>query len=288
MNVGSLFSGIGGLDLGLERAGMQIKWQCEIDPYCRAVLRHHWPDVPCYEDIHDIDGSAERVDLICGGFPCQPVSLAGKGLAQKDPRWLWPEMARVIGDLRPRYVLVENVPGLVRRGLDLVVTELAEMGYDAEWEIVSAAACGAPHPRERIFVVAYPARDGILADTRCLGCSVGRETEDVACPPGALEGNRQERQWCRNAVDDCRADVADAHGVGWNGRGTAVEETRIFTRQPDGTSGSFGGAKWLPEPNVGRVAHGVSNRLAQLRALGNAVVPQVAETVGRMILEAAA
>src|SRR5438067_2470692 len=110
---------------------MEVRWQCVIDPYCRAVLGHHWPGLRIYEDIRDIDATAERVDLICGGFPCQPVSLAGKGLAQEDPRWLWPEFARVVGDLRPQYVVVENVPGLVKRGLGDVITGLAEMGYDA-------------------------------------------------------------------------------------------------------------------------------------------------------------
>jgi DNA (cytosine-5)-methyltransferase 1 len=221
LTVGSLFSGIGGIDLGLERAGMQVRWQCEIDLYCQAVLRHHWPDVRLYGDIHDIDGSAERVDLIAGGFPCQPVSLVGKGLAQEDPRWLWPEFARVVGLLRPRYVLVENVPGLTKRGLDLVVTGLAEMGYDAEWQVVSAAAVGAPHLRERIFVVADTARE--LLD------------------------------WPRYEWAERWAELADS-------------------------------SRWETEPAVGRVADGVPGRVAQLRALGNAVVPQVAEFVGSLIV----
>jgi DNA (cytosine-5)-methyltransferase 1 len=235
MNVGSLFSGIGGLDLGLERAGMHIRWQCEIDPYCRAVLKHHWPNTPRYSDIKTIDSAVEPVDLICGGFPCQPVSVAGRGKAQEDPRWLWPEMARVVGLLQPRWVLVENVPGLVKRGLRDVVTGLAEMGYDAEWEIVSAASCGASQLRERLFVVAH----------------TGRE------PEGAGERDDDTSSlWGRQA-----ALVA--------GRSEVLRE------------------HWASEPGVGRVAYGVPNRVAQLRALGNAVVPQVAETVGRMIMEAA-
>lgn len=176
LTVGSLFSGIGGLDLGLERAGMQVKWNCEIDPYCREVLAHHWPGVKQYDDIRDVDASAERVDLICGGFPCQPVSLAGRGLAQADPRWLWPEFKRVVGELRPRYVLVENVPGLATRGLGLVVGDLSALGYDAEWQVVSAASVGAPHIRERIFVVAYPCGERRQQDA---GRSHGNETQDA-------------------------------------------------------------------------------------------------------------
>jgi DNA (cytosine-5)-methyltransferase 1 len=313
LTVGSLFSGIGGLDLGLERAGMQVRWQCEIDPYCRAVLAHHWPDVPCYEDIRDIDGSAERVDLVCGGFPCQPVSFAGKGLAQEDPRWLWPEFARVVGELRPRYVLVENVPGLVKRGLDLVVTGLAEMGYDAEWEIVSAAACGAPHLRERIFVVAHTAsrcgqvisegdhsRRALVAPEPCTD---SRNQSGDITPRSHFAGRNQEPKG--------EVDVADADDHGRNGRAryfteenwrqestdggrgardvqdpdsSALESWRLGRRTAQASSRWW----WATEPDVGRVAHGVPHRLAQLRALGNAVVPQVAEAVGRMILAAEA
>lgn len=131
MNVGSLFSGIGGFDLGLERAGMTVKWQVENDPYCNRVLAKHWPDVTRYGDIKTIDWSeVEHVDLICGGFPCQPVSLAGKRQAQADERWLWPEFARAVCALRPRYVLVENVPGLLSKGLGDILGDLAALGME--------------------------------------------------------------------------------------------------------------------------------------------------------------
>ena len=140
MRVGSLFSGIGGFDLGLERAGHEIVWQVENDAYCLKVLAKHWPDVPCYEDVHDVGAhNLEEVDVICGGFPCQPVSVAGKQRGQDDERWLWPEFARILRELRPRYALVENVPGLLVRGLGDVLGDLAELGYSAEWGCVSAA-----------------------------------------------------------------------------------------------------------------------------------------------------
>lgn len=227
MTVGSLFSGIGGLDLGLERAGMEIRWQVEIDKFCRKVLEKHWPDVRRYGDIRELTGDElERVDLICGGFPCQPVSLAGKRCGQEDERWLWPEMARIIRMVRPRYVLVENVPGLLVRGMGDILGDLASLGYDAEWQVLPAAAFGAPHIRERVFIVAYS------DSQRCNG------------RPCIFPASRTER--------------------------------KLSTQRDN---------PWAVESGVGRVAYGVPNRVYRLRALGNAVVPQVAEWIGRRIIK---
>jgi DNA (cytosine-5)-methyltransferase 1 len=156
LTFGSLFAGIGGIDLGLERAGMVCKWQVERDSYCIGELTKHWPDILKYGDIKNVGKhNLEAVDCIAGGFPCQPVSLAGKRKAQADPRWLWSEFARVVDDLRPRYVLVENVPGLLLRGGNEVIADLATLGYDAEWDCIPASAFGAPHLRYRVFIVAY-------------------------------------------------------------------------------------------------------------------------------------
>ena len=227
MRVGSLFSGIGGFDLGLERCGgFEIAWQVEKDPYCRKVLAKHWPDVPCYEDVHDVGAhNLEEVDVICGGFPCQPVSVAGKQLVQEDERWLWPQYARILGELRSRYAIMENVPGLlVGGGMGEILGDLAELGYDAEWGIVSAASVGAPHLRKRIFIVGHANR------TRC------REQCGSVAVPEKLSSS-ERRSW------------------------------------------------WGSEPNVGRVAHGVPNRVDRLRGLGNAIVPQVAEWVGALLHE---
>ena len=162
IKVGSLFSGIGGLDLGLERAGMKVKWMCEIDPYCRKVLKKHWPNVPCFEDITTVDFKAvEPVDLICGGFPCQDLSYAGKRIGLKGERsGLFYELMRAVCDIRPKYVLLENVPGLLTLGMGAVLGELTALGYDAEWESIPAAAFGAPHLRYRVFIVGYPQRCG--------------------------------------------------------------------------------------------------------------------------------
>ncbi|MDP8961524.1 MAG: DNA (cytosine-5-)-methyltransferase [Actinomycetota bacterium] len=243
MRVGSLFTGIGGLDLGLERAGMTITWQVENDPYCRKVLATHWPDVPCYGDIRDVDFTeVEPVDLVCGGFPCQPVSHNGHGAAQDDERWLWPPFARAIRDLRPFIALMENVAALTFRGLDEVVGDLAEIGYDAEWACIPASAVGAPHRRARMFVVAYPDRVGREAAHRLF----------LADPP---------------------QHVGEAQPWG-----------------PLSGRGARSGVRPLPDPGLFRVADGFPSELdaARLKALGNAVVPQVAECVGRRILEAAA
>jgi DNA (cytosine-5)-methyltransferase 1 len=159
LSVGSLFSGIGGFDLGFERAGCSIAWQVEIDPWARAVLTKHWPLVPKHADIRDVGRhNLEPVDVLCGGFPCQDISLAGKGagIAEGTRSGLWSEYVRVIRELRPRYVVVENVAALRSRGLDRVLGDLAGLRYDAEWSSVSACAMGLPHVRQRLFIVAYP------------------------------------------------------------------------------------------------------------------------------------
>jgi len=237
MRFGSLFSGIGGLDLGLERAGMECTWQVEIDDYCTKVLTKHWPKVPKHKDIRDCGRhNLEAVDLICGGFPCQPVSLAGRRQAQADPRWLWPEFARVIRELRPKYVLVENVPGLYSAGGSEVLADLAESGYDAEWDAIPAAAFGATHLRYRIFIVAYPKRNG-------------------------LETNTDDRLLCKERNPISPNSSLPTMSL-WN---TAAPNRTSFCGMDDG----------------------VPARVDRLRALGNAVVPQVAEWVGHRIMEEA-
>ena len=154
---GSLFAGIGGLDLGLERAGMACRWQVEIDDYCCQVLAKHWPTVERYEDVRTVGiRNLESVDLICGGFPCQDISSAGKRAGIEGQRsGLWSEFYRIICELRPRYVLVENVAALLVRGMDRVLGNLADGGYDAEWDCIPAAAVGAPHIRYRVFILAH-------------------------------------------------------------------------------------------------------------------------------------
>ncbi len=240
LTFGSLFAGIGGLDLGLERAGMECRWQVEIDPFCQKVLQRHWPHVPKFGDIKELSGDElEPVDLICGGFPCQPVSLAGKRRGQQDDRWLWPEFARLLRHLRPRYVLVENVPGLLVGPMGDVLADLAALGFDAEWESIPAAAVGAPHLRWRVFLVAYASGEPQRLEQVC---QPGGDSAYVA------------------GHDGCHGQAAD--------------------------SDSSAGRRQRATGQAGRVADGVPARLDRLRALGNAVVPQVAEYVGHAIVTA--
>jgi DNA (cytosine-5)-methyltransferase 1 len=163
----SLFSGLGGLDLAVEAVtGFRCVAQVERDPACLAVLERHWPGVPRWDDVRSFPATHPslglgQVDLVCGGFPCQPVSVAGKRRGTDDERWLWPEFARVLGALRPRYAFVENVPGLLTanggRAFSEVLGDLAALGYDAIWGCLRASDVGAPHRRERLFILATDA-----------------------------------------------------------------------------------------------------------------------------------
>ncbi|MCB9983619.1 MAG: DNA (cytosine-5-)-methyltransferase [Rhodospirillales bacterium] len=165
LRVLDLFSGIGGFSLGLERAGFETAAFCEIEPYCREILQKRWPDVPIFEDVRTLDKAAlkkrgiSKINVICGGFPCQDISPAGKGEGIAGKRsGLWSEFARLIGELKPRYVLIENVSMLRSRGLNVVLDDLHRLGYDAEWHCIPASAIGAPHQRDRIWIVAWPRR----------------------------------------------------------------------------------------------------------------------------------
>lgn len=296
---GSLFAGIGGIDLGLERAGWECRFQVEWDPFCQRVLAKHWPDVTRYGDITGVDWSGvERVDLLAGGFPCQPFSVAGKQRRLDDERWLWPEFARAIRELRPSLVLVENVPGLLVGGMDAVLGDLAELGYDAEWESIPAAAVGAPHLRYRVWVVAHANGQGEPG-----------QPVDALTGPGVMvqdtdRSTVEPRCGRRGAPEADQPPLADADSEGSQGRPVQPERPREWATRSrgvgdsDGTSAdthaATGGSRraasepswWSVEPDVGRVAHGVPARVDRLRSLGNAVVPQVVEWIGRRLLKA--
>ena len=251
MNVLSLFAGIGGIDLGLQRAGMRIVGQVEIDPYCRAVLARHWPEVPRHDDVRTavawwLETARPAVDLIAGGFPCQDVSEAGRRTGIDGERsGLWAYFAQIIRALRPRYVLVENTRGLLVRGMGRVVGDLANLGYDAEWDCIPAAAVGAPHVRARMWILAYPSGIGRNASgpqARILG----------AQPP------TQAQHWSLHVPEPFGSPRAGGRDAGYG--------------------------------LDGRVADGVPSGLdlARIAACGNAVVPQVVEHIGRLILAAEA
>jgi len=272
LTVGSLFSGIGGLDLGLERAGMKVIWQSEIDPYCNKVLKKHWPEVTNHGNIKDIDwGTIERPDVICGGYPCQPFSTAGKRKGTDDARHLWPWVRTAISKLRPNYAILENVRGHLTLGGTQVIGELAEIGYDAQWHIVSAASVGAPHRRDRIIIVAYPQSDW----ERRANCSnSGTISQRSAIQLTARGSSRivANNDGQRDGINRPQSIVGQTHLFwGNNARREAADVSRQW---------------WETEPNVGRVANGVSDRVDRLRGLGNAVVPQVAEYIGRLVMAA--
>jgi len=228
---GSLFSGIGGFDLGFDRAGLKCAWQVEIDPFARAVLQKHWPEVPKHDDVKTFEPTP--VDVVCGGFPCQDISSSGKRNGLDGERsGLFYEFSRVIRTIRPRFVVMENVADLVVRGLPRVLGELAEIGYDAEWHCIPAADFGLPQGRDRIWIV---------ANTHGKRCEASEERDSTR----AIISKRPNDDGLVEAQHRAR-DVA---------------------------------------PRKCRVAHGVSRGMDRVRACGNAVVPAIAEWIGRRLIE---
>ncbi len=296
-----LFSGIGGFSLGLERTGgFETVAFCEIEPFPRRVLARHWPGVPIYHDVRDLTAERLRadgigVDVICGGFPCQDISLAGKGAGMDGDRsGLWSEYARLIGELRPRYVIVENVAALLGRGLDRVLGDLATLGFDAEWHCIPASAVGAPHRRDRLWIIAYAGSEQHEGTGDALGRQAAKGLPSTVVadaddqrqlqPQGS---ERDQRGRTGNGREDCPGPDRPMPMASATSR-DAGSPAPILSRQAiDAVHGGIG-HDWRTEPDVGRVAHGVPSRAHRLRALGNAVVPQIPELIGRAILEAAA
>ena len=310
-----LFAGIGGFALGLEATG-HFRTTCfvENEPYCQAVLKHHWPDIPVLGDIRNVRRK-ELPDpspgLICGGFPCQPFSNAGKQRAQDDPRHLWPEMFRLIRECRPTWVVGENVTGLINLGLDEVLTDLESEGYATRTFNIPACAVGAPHLRQRLWIVAHSDSesepDGTFdgnARQRQLGFEFMADTKR-----GRRGQNREQRGLDKVSRSGAHAklpikkssqDVADpiSPGTGMEehrGSGQRRESSNPpqpeVLRQEDGAGGPEGLATnsgrpeewWEVEPSVGRLVDGLPNSVPQLRALGNAIVPQIAKEIGEAI-----
>ena len=310
----SLFSGIGGLDLAAEWAGMVTVGQCEWADYPTKVLEKHWPDVPRWRDIRTLTKESfyERtgrrtVDVISGGFPCQPFSVAGKQKGKGDDRYLWPEMLRVIRELAPRWVIGENVPGILRIAAADVVKDLEREGYDVVVFDFEAAAVGAPHRRERIAFVGNAKHHGPPA--YAIGQSTSEtgvwcvEGQNQTCKPAGTSGR---------ACDDALANT-DQEGL----QGSELHGTFASGFEPlkshapvakcgapcnassqglqDGAVEPLGGFQqvtqsersdwWAVEPDVGRVAHGIPNRVDRLKCLGNAVVPQQFYPIFKAIME---
>lgn len=246
MRYASLFSGIGGFDLGLDRAGMECAVQVENDPFCLDILQKHWPSVPKIQDIRDANRTTiPSVDLVCGGFPCQDVSIAGKRLGLKGGHsTLWTEFNRIICEIRPRWVVIENTKGILSSDngefFKRILWDISQARYDAEWHTISACSFGAPHTRERVFIVAYPTGYRLEGDMRQI---VSQEAYNL--PLETLDS--------------------------WHGTSNPFEDF----------------PKLMGSPGVCVLPDGIPSTLAirpALRSYGNAVVPQIAEFIGRCIM----
>lgn len=292
----SLFSGIGGLDLAGEWAGFRTVGQCEWADYPHAVLQKHWPDVPKWRDIHTLtkEGFRERtgldtVTVLSGGFPCQPFSTAGKRRGKEDDRYLWPEMLRVISEIRPTWVVGENVAGLVSLALDTVLSDLESIGYACQALIIPACAVDASHRRDRCAIVGYSQGERCGEAGECLS----RSEEWLAGNGQAMvdtKGERRQRNGeTREQISKSRCPASEpsrrsCYVPDPNDRRRDVRRNRELpaTESTGGWGGNYrrgtaeyGCWEWWPvEPNVGRVAHGVPSRVDRLKCLGNAVVPQ--------------
>jgi len=249
-----LFSGIGGFALAANAAGFRTSVFCEQDDYCTKVLKRHWPNVPIIPDVKEFDGGRWKgADLLTGGFPCQPFSQAGQQRGEQDDRALWKEMFRVIKEARPRFVLAENVAGLINMALDDVLSQLEGEGYSCGTVVLPACAVNAPHRRDRVWIMAHAA--------------------------SAEFHNKGQREKQRDGTIGSGEDVAHANSE----RGRGGECEREYATDAGEPSGSPELRNWDAESLVGRVAHGIPHRTHRLKALGNAIVPQVAYEILKLI-----
>lgn len=244
MRAGSLFAGIGGFDLGFEWAGIETVWQVEKDEFCQKVLAKHWPNAKRHGDIHDFvkeikNNQVEPVDIVAGGFPCQPFSQAGRRKGLEDDRYLWPAMVEVVSLLKPSWVIGENVPGIINMGFgDIMLSELESQGYRTESFIIPACAVGAPHRRDRVWIVA---QNKGVEESSCFkqkeqDFAQGSDSQDKATE-AINKLNRWNEPWIDVAMRFCHSKIEDP------------------------------------------------SRRSRLKALGNAVVPQIPYLIGKHIVE---
>lgn len=295
MNVGSLFSGIGGIEIGFEREGFETSWFVENNLYCQAVLRKNFPEVKVYGDIKEIDfARLPRVDILTGGFPCQDISVAGKRKGMVGERsGLWSEFSRAISEIRPSYVVVENVPNLVNLGLEKVLTDLSKIGYDCEWFTLRASQFGAIHRRERIFIIAYPHSErGSWRSEENKGQTKNDATSSRRINPnrhdGGFKSNTKPKTPRRKITSTTRTRfITNDWGQRIQGfRSETMEGKQGFSRFKDvrRVEDLFNRPN-LPQPLVRRSGNGVSNRMDRTKSIGNAVVPVVAQFIARQIKE---
>ena len=296
MNVLDLFAGIGGFTLGLERAGFETVAFCEIEPYAQKVLAKNWPEVPIYDDVRTITADrlaadGIRVDVITGGFPCQDISVAGNQAGIEGERsGLWTECARLIGELRPRYAIFENVTNLLNgHGGDWfkrVLWDISALGYDAEWHCIPASELGAHHHRDRVWIIAYPNRGD---DTRLNGSASQRG--------GQIAPEEKEHAGRGSSKQNVAYSNSSPKRLAVNGLSSKSVDCNTSQQQSEARNGFAYGSQvcrnaisgiadiWRFEPDVGRVAHGIPARSHRLKCLGNAVVPPIPELIGRAIMD---
>ena len=273
----SLFSGIGGIDLACEWAGIETVAFCEREPFPQKVLRKHWPDIPIYDDVCtltkerlDADGIG-TIDIIHGGYPCQPFSVAGKREGESDDRHLWPEVFRLIQAIQPRWFVGENVAGHVTLGLDIVLSDLESIGYSWEAFVIPACSVNAPHRRERVFIVGHSKHDGLSSATirRILDKTSDndKKRENEASESPGTSGRKYDEAMANTNI---KPGLEASSTIG-----------TIGNRRESWNHASWSGREYIPgtdwwatEPSVGRVDNGLPDRIHRLKALGNAVVPQ--------------
>lgn len=289
----SLFSGIGGLDLAAESAGFRTVGQCEWADYPTRILAKHWPDVPRWRDIRNLtkenfyeQTGLHTVTVVSGGFPCQPFSVAGKRRGNQDDRYLWPEMLRIIEQLRPTWVVGENVAGIVSLALDTVLSDLEGLGYAGRAFVIPACAVDAPHRRDRVAIVANRERAVAVSNANCV-----RLWPDSHISDNDKKRNNQAQGKDRQ-TELCKAgrgsgSVSDTEGKGLQRhrksapQSTGKSEQRQFAAEDRPSWYEW----WDTEPDVGRVADGIPNRVDRIKALGNAVVPQQFAPIFRAIAQ---
>ena len=314
MKVLDLFSGIGGFALGLERAGMETVAFCEYDEKARLVLNKHWPDVPMYNDVRTLAGEQLEKDgitdigLICGGYPCQPFSTAGKRQGEADDRHLWPEFFRLIKEIRPTWIIAENVAGHINMGLEDVLADLESEGYQCQTFLIPACAVDAQHRRDRVWIIAHSDssisgnqwQDEMLdhrqmdkrktffvnnGNTRIVAHSDSVNWSPNEGKPNAKADGRDKSSGGGKNVAHTECQRQQGQRINERSSNTTKDKTRQASWFINGSERQSQPGNWLPEPSVGRVANGVPRRVDRLKQLGNAVVPQIPEVIGRFIME---
>ena len=299
-----LFSGIGGFSLGLEATGyFDTVAFCDFDPYCQKVLRKHWPWVTIYDDVKELNSERlsanghTKIDIITGGYPCQPFSIAGRQKGEQDPRHVWPEMFRLVKELRPTWVIGENVSGHIKLGLDTVLENLESEGYSARAFSISASSIGANHQRERVWILAHSGctqHEGTLfgsQDENEIGKENAHQFErpsqtsksDVANTQGVSSYGREDRKHTeqRNTEREVRGESSNDANTDSERLEGRWSQCGLRESQEEGQIGWS--QWWQSEPNVGRVAHGVPKRVDRLKSLGNSLVPMIPYYIGMSI-----